>query len=153
MHVSHAGSNAPPHRLATHPQLDAQLFSLAALLSTHLIFNQRGNMDDSALDLLSVVAAATSKVHLTSSGAAGTSPSLTVLVRDWALDLPAGMGPKDWLEEHVLGEGQDDPFNFNAAAGKGKKREAIKRAFTQASGQLLCELCRLIVSCLALRVA
>lgn len=105
-----------------------QIFSLGVLLSSLLVFNQIGSIDESAIDKLSSVAefAKLIKSRSESAGAAGLSafsPAFLWLLRDFSLRIQGT--PKEYLEE-ALAEvsGPSD-----AIRAKNQMRGSIKALF------------------------
>jgi len=103
-----------------------QVFSLGVLLSSMLIYNQMGSIDESSVDKLSCVCEFAKRIK-SKAGAAdeqelrALSPSFLWLLRDTYLTLDSGMAtPKDYMEE-VLRAGGD--------AGKDQTRASIKDVF------------------------
>ena len=122
------------------------IFALAILLSSTMVYNQIGGIDEAALDRLSLVTEVTKLVRARADesgiggggggrgdGGAATlapfTPNFLWLLRDFYLDLADETGrritPGDYLEAALA----PVPHNAPGAAGKNGVRSAIKQLF------------------------
>ncbi|GKU93028.1 hypothetical protein SLEP1_g6667 [Rubroshorea leprosula] len=115
-----------------------QIFSSVILLSSLLIYNQIGSINETALDHLSIVAELTKLIHVDESGGRTTlcelgpfslPPIFVWLLRDFYLDLNQGkekITPRDYLEQKL----RPLPGDGNDLAVKNQIRESIRALFT-----------------------
>ncbi|GLU06353.1 hypothetical protein SLE2022_233950 [Rubroshorea leprosula] len=114
-----------------------QIFSSVILLSSLLIYNQIGSINETALDHLSIVAELTKLIHVDESGGRTTlcelgpfslPPIFVWLLRDFYLDLNQGkekITPRDYLEQKL----RPLPGDGNDLAVKNQIRESIRALF------------------------
>ena len=119
----------------------AQLFTLATLLSSCLVYNQVGGVDEAAIDSLGLVAAMTGKIlHDEGGGEAADSfvgPDFVWLLRDFWLDLSAsdGRGSTPAPGSTPIPAAATDPddegdaYLSEALSGPGDARRQIRRLF------------------------
>lgn len=113
---------------------DVQIFSLALLLGSLFIYNSVNNIDESAIDKLSLVVQLTKHIRAQSEGNDDPNqlkmyfPYFLWLVRDFALDLSINgkkVSPREYLDS-ALQQMKGDPKKVE---GRNKVREFIKQFF------------------------
>ena len=118
---------------------DARIFSLALLLSSYLILNTLGTIDEQSMSTLSLVTEISKEVHMTSERPEGgyadeaeevslgkIFPKFMWLVRDFHLDLD-GMTPKEWLERSLA----DKEGTSEALKERNRTRRLLRTYFPQ----------------------
>lgn len=117
---------------------DIQVFSIALLLSSFFVYNSMGNIDESALDRLSLVAELAKFIKLQANGdqdgyqLQAFFPAFLWLVRDFSLELMVqgeAITTDDYLEQ-ALQPVKGDP---KRVGGKNQIRECIKNFFPNRS--------------------
>lgn len=118
---------------------DARIFSFAMLLSSYLILNTLGTIDEQSMSTLSLVTEISKEVHMTSERPDGgyadeaeevslgkIFPKFMWLVRDFHLDLD-GMTPKEWLERSLA----DKEGTSEALKERNRTRRLLRTYFPQ----------------------
>eukprot|EP00698_Gefionella_okellyi_P012374 TRINITY_DN3329_c0_g1_i2.p1 TRINITY_DN3329_c0_g1~~TRINITY_DN3329_c0_g1_i2.p1 ORF type:complete len:653 (-),score=101.34 TRINITY_DN3329_c0_g1_i2:88-2046(-) len=119
---------------------DIQIFSLALLLSSYFIYNSMGNIDETALDRLSLVVELSKHIR-TQSDSEGDQAALAIqlnqffptflwLVRDFSLQLEAG-GKQISSNEYLKNALQPVKGEPKRVAGKNQIRQCIVDFFPQ----------------------
>eukprot|EP00002_Diphylleia_rotans_P039769 TRINITY_DN930_c0_g1_i1.p1 TRINITY_DN930_c0_g1~~TRINITY_DN930_c0_g1_i1.p1 ORF type:complete len:385 (-),score=79.47 TRINITY_DN930_c0_g1_i1:979-2133(-) len=113
---------------------DIQVFSLSLLLSSYFIYNSLGNIDETAIDRLSLVLELSKHIQAQTDSVTDPYqlklffPSFLWLVRDFSLELSVGgrqISSREYLENALLPT-KGDP---NRVGGKNAIRNAITQFF------------------------
>lgn len=117
-------------------QFDTLLFCLSTLLSSHIVYNSKGCIDEKSIQDLQLVTHMTQHIHVHSHAAgdeeSGTDfslffPDFTWVVRDFALQLDGAMTPLQYLEDCL----RNQPGHSQAIASKNQTRTLIREFFRQ----------------------
>jgi hypothetical protein len=117
-------------------QFDTLLFCLSTLLSSHIVYNSKGCIDEKSIQDLQLVTHMTQHIHVHSHAAgdeeSGTDfslffPDFTWVVRDFALQLDGAMTPLQYLEDCL----RNQPGHSQAIAAKNQTRTLIREFFRQ----------------------
>jgi hypothetical protein len=115
-------------------QFDTLLFCLSTLLSSHIVYNSKGCIDEKSIQDLQLVTHMTQHIHVHSHAAddeeSGTDfslffPDFTWCVRDFALQLDGAMTPMLYLEDCL----RNQPGHSQAIATKNQTRTLIREFF------------------------
>ena len=115
-------------------QFDTLLFCLSTLLSSHIVYNSKGCIDEKSISDLQLVTHMTQHIHVHSHAAgdeeSGTDfsrffPDFTWVVRDFALQLDGAMTPLQYLEDCL----RNQPGHSQAIATKNQTRTLIREFF------------------------
>lgn len=115
-------------------QFDTLLFCLSTLLSSHIVYNSKGCIDEKSIQDLQLVTHMTQHIHVHSHTAAdeesGTDfalffPDFTWCVRDFALQLDGATTPMQYLEDCL----RNQPGHSHAIATKNQTRTLIREFF------------------------
>ena len=115
-------------------QFDTLLFCLSTLLSSHIVYNSKGCIDEKSIQDLQLVTQMTQHIHVHSHAAgeeeSGTDfslffPDFTWVVRDFALQLDGAMTPVQYLEDCL----RNQPGHSQAIATKNQTRTLIREFF------------------------
>jgi hypothetical protein len=115
-------------------QFDTLLFCLSTLLSSHIVYNSKGCIDEKSIQDLQLVTHMTQHIHVHSHAAgdeeSGTDfsrffPDFTWVVRDFALQLDGPTTPLQYLEDCL----RNQPGHSQAIATKNQTRTLIREFF------------------------